>query len=151
LEALLSQQGEAIAVGGGGRGDPTGGAAAALDCFADQCRFDSHSAGFSGRQACFAATQLKQLPATAASVEPLAEQQAQGVLGFSVGHQHIRHERRPCSEAVEQTFRGLQQHGPLQQRQEIGKAGVLQQRQVPTAQGNNLQARGLSGSLGWCS
>jgi hypothetical protein len=45
----------------------------------------------------------------------------------------------------------MQQHRALQQGQEVGEAGVLQQRQVPTAQGNNVQARGLSGSLGWCS
>ena len=148
---MLAQQGEAIAVGGSGRGDPTGGSAAALDRFADQCCFDGHAARFSGRQARFAAAQLQQLPTAAAAVEPLAEQQAQGVLGFSVGQQHIRHQRRSGGEAVQQPIWPLQQHRPLQQRQQIHEARVLQQRQVPSAQGDNVQARGLSGSLGWCS
>jgi hypothetical protein len=73
------------------------------------------------------------------------------VLGFSVGQQHIRHQRRSGGEAVQQPIWPLQQNRPLQQRQEISEARVLQQWQVPSAQGDNVQARGLSGSLGWCS
>ena len=142
LKALLPQQGETVAVGAGTSGDPTGCAAAAFDRRAHQGRFNGHSTGFPGSEAGFTATQGLQLPATAAAIEALTEQKAQGCLGIAEGHQGIRCQGRAGGQAVQQTLRGLQQQGALQQRQQILKAGFLQQGQLPTPQRQHLEAVG---------